>query len=154
MHFLAIPNNLIDDIKSEGKNGMSSPSTMRCLGIAGSGDGDGRWFVMVAKAKLKQAQTTFGGWVHVDFEVDDSSMACPSPRFTKHVRRRPSSWRFDALLPGKRRNVASDRLRQNRRHHRQTHPQVDERTRTDVGSLAPLRLHVSVWPTTSCRRAT
>ena len=36
VHFLAIPNDLIDDIKSEGKNGMSSPSTMRCRGIAGS----------------------------------------------------------------------------------------------------------------------
>ena len=41
------------------------------------GTGDERWFVMVSRAKLKEAETTHGGWVHVDLAVDRANTAWP-----------------------------------------------------------------------------
>ena len=75
MHFLAIPNNLIDDIKSEGRNGMSSRQRCGVLALRLLGTGDGRWFVMVAKAKLKKPKT-IGGW---HGRGDDSKYGMPVP---------------------------------------------------------------------------
>ena len=108
VHFLAIPNGLIDDIKSEEKKRyvitINDAVSWHC-GLLGTGDG--RWFVMVAKDKLKKAQTTFGGWVHVDFEVDDSKYGMPIPPDLQDMFDDDPEFlkRFDALLPGKRRNA-------------------------------------------------
>ena len=71
------------------------------------GTGDGRWFVMVSKEKLKQAQTALGGWVHVDFRVDDSKYGMAVPPDLQEMLDDDSEFlqRFDAMLPGKRRNA-------------------------------------------------
>ena len=81
MHFLAIPNNLIDDIKSEGKKRyvitVNDAVSWHC-GLLGTGDG--RWFVMVAKDKLKQAQTTLRRLGARGLRaVDDSKYGMPVP---------------------------------------------------------------------------
>ena len=108
MHLLAIPNDLVDDIKSRGKKRyvitVNDAVTWHC-GLLGTGDG--RWSVMMAKEKLKRAQTAFGGWVHVDFKVDDSKYGMPVPPDLQDMFDDDPEFlnRFDALLPGKRRNA-------------------------------------------------
>ena len=108
MHFLALPDDLVDDIRSQGKKRyvitVNDAVTWHC-GLLGTGDG--RWFVMVAKEKLKQAQTTLGGWVHVDFAVDDSKYGMPVPPDLQDMFDDDPAFlaRFDAMLPGKRRNA-------------------------------------------------
>ena len=108
MHFLALPDNLVDDIKSQGKKRyiitVNDAVTWHC-GLLGTGDG--RWCVMVAKEKLKRAQTTLGGWVHVDFAVDDSKYGMPVPPDLQDTFDDDPAFltRFDAMLPGKRRNA-------------------------------------------------
>ena len=108
MHFLALPGALADEIRGQGAKRfvitVNDGVTWHC-GLLGTGDG--RWFVMVSKEKLKQAQTAHGGWVHVDFRVDDSKygMAVP-PDLQEMLEDDPEFLqRFDAMLPGKRRNA-------------------------------------------------
>ena len=108
MHFLALPRDLAAEVRSQGAKRfvitVNDGVTWHC-GLLGTGDG--RWFVMVSKDKLKQAQTTLGGWVHVDFRVDDSKygMAVP-PDLQEMLDDDPDFLqRFDAMLPGKRRNA-------------------------------------------------
>ena len=69
--------------------------------------GDGRWFVAVSKAKIKAAQTTFGGWVHVDLAVDKSKYGMPIPDDLQDMLDDDPEFlkRFDAMLPGKRRGM-------------------------------------------------
>ena len=108
MHFVAIPDALVDDIRSQGSKRyvitMNDAITWHC-GLLGTGDG--RWFVMVSKDKLARAQTTLGGWVHVDFRVDRSKYGMPVPPDLQDMLDDDPEFlaRFDAMLPGKRRNA-------------------------------------------------
>ena len=108
MHFLALPGALADEIRGQGAKRfvitVNDGVTWHC-GLLGTGDG--RWFVLVSKEKLKQAQTAHGGWVHVDFRVDDSKYGMAvSPDLQEMLDDDPDFLqRFDAMLPGKRRNA-------------------------------------------------
>ena len=106
MHFLALPEALAGEIRGQGQAFCHHGQRRGDLHSL-PGTGDGRWFVMVSKEKLKQAQTALGGWVHVDFRVDDSKygMAVP-PDLQEMLDDDPEFLqRFDAMLPGKRRNA-------------------------------------------------
>lgn len=108
MHFLALPNALAGEIRGQGAKRfvitVNDGVTWHC-GLLGTGDG--RWFVMVSKEKLKQAQTTHGGWVHVDFCVDESKYGMAVPQDLQEMLDDDQEFlqRFDAMLPGKRRNA-------------------------------------------------
>ena len=79
-HFLAIPAEHVADVREAGDGRyvitVNDAVTWHC-GLLPTGDG--RWFVAVSKAKIKAAQTTFGGWVHVDLAVDKSKYGMPIP---------------------------------------------------------------------------
>ena len=108
MHFVALPDALAQEVRSTGAKRfvitLNDGVTWHC-GLLGTGDG--RWFVMVSKDKLKQAQTTLGGWVHVDFAIDRSKYGMPVPPDLQDMLDDDPDFlaRFDAMLPGKRRNA-------------------------------------------------
>ena len=108
MHFVALPEALASDIRRQGSKRyvitMNDAITWHC-GLLGTGDG--RWFVVVSKDKLKRAHTTLGGWVHIDFAVDDSKYGMPvHPDLQDMLDDDPEFLnRFDTMLPGKRRNA-------------------------------------------------
>ena len=108
MHFVALPEALASDIRRQGSKRyvitMNDAITWHC-GLLGTGDG--RWFVVVSKDKLKLAHTTLGGWVHIDFAVDDSKYGMPVPPDLQDMLDDDPEFlnRFDTMLPGKRRNA-------------------------------------------------
>ena len=62
MHFLALPGALADEIRGQGAKRFVITVNDGVIWHCGLlGTGDGRWFVMVSKEKLKQAQTALGG---------------------------------------------------------------------------------------------
>ena len=78
--FLAIPAEQVDAVRDAGKGryiiAVNDAVTWNC-GLLPTGDG--RWFVAVSKAKMKAAQTAFGGWVHIDLVVGKSKYGIPIP---------------------------------------------------------------------------
>ena len=107
-HFLAIPAEHVDAVREAGDGRyvitVNDAVTWHC-GLLPTGDG--RWFVAVSKAKIKAAQTTFGGWVHVDLAVDKSKYGMPIPDDLQDMLDDDPEFlkRFDAMLPGKRRGM-------------------------------------------------
>ena len=89
-HFLAIPAEQMDAVREAGDGRyvitVNDAVTWHC-GLLPTGDG--RWFVAVSEAKIKAAQTTFGGWVHVDMAVDEQIRHANPRGFARHARRRP-----------------------------------------------------------------
>ena len=108
MHFLCIPKSIEDEVRACPEKRyvitVNDVATWHC-GLLGTGDG--RWFVMVSRAKLKEAETTHGGWVHVDLAVDQSKYGMAVPPDLQAMLDDDEVFlaRFDAMLPGKRRNA-------------------------------------------------
>jgi uncharacterized protein YdeI (YjbR/CyaY-like superfamily) len=69
--------------------------------------GEGTWFVVLSKTKMEAVEAHVGDWLNVDMVPDTSKYGMPLPEDLADILADDTEFerRFDAMLPGKRRNA-------------------------------------------------
>lgn len=108
MHYLELPNAAAEEMRATGYKRwvctIQDALTWHC-GLLPTGEGT--WFVVLSKAKMKAVEAHVGDWLNVDMVPDTSKYGMPLPEDLADILADDTEFerRFDAMLPGKRRNA-------------------------------------------------
>ena len=108
MHYLELPNEFAEPMRATGHKRwvctIQDVLTWHC-GLLPTGEGT--WFVVLSKAKMEAVEAHVGDWLNVDMVPDTSKYGMPLPEDLEDILADDPEFerRFDAMLPGKRRNA-------------------------------------------------
>lgn len=108
MLYLELPNEASEPMRATGHKRwvctIQDALTWHC-GLLPTGEGT--WFVVLSKAKMNEVEAHVGDWLHVDMEPDTSKYGMPLPEDLAELLADDAEFerKFDAMLPGKRRNA-------------------------------------------------
>lgn len=108
MHYLELPNEAADEMRATGHKRwvctIQDALTWHC-GLLPTGDRT--WFVVLSKAKMNAVEAHVGDWLNVDMVPDTSKYGMPLPEDLAELLADDPEFerKFDAMLPGKRRNA-------------------------------------------------
>ena len=108
MHYLELPNAAAEEMRATGHKRwvctIQDALTWHC-GLLPTGEGT--WFVVLSKAKMEAVEAHVGDWLNVDMVPDTSKYGMPLPEDLAELLADDPVFerKFDAMLPGKRRNA-------------------------------------------------
>jgi len=108
MHYLELPLEISEPMRSLAHDRwvctVDDALTWTC-GLLPTGEGT--WFIVFSKAKMQQLELQLGDWISVHLTPDTSKYGMPLPPDLAEMLDMDPDFekRFDAMLPGKRRNA-------------------------------------------------
>lgn len=108
MHYLELPVEIADEMRAMGyKRWMCTIQDAVTWSCGLLPTGEGTWFIVLSKQKMRSVEARLGDWLNVDLVPDESKYGMPLPEDLAEMLADDPEFekRFDAMLPGKRRNA-------------------------------------------------
>ncbi|MDA0912247.1 MAG: YdeI/OmpD-associated family protein [Bacteroidetes bacterium] len=108
MHYLELPKEAAEPMRATGQKRwlctIQDAVTWSC-GLLPTGEGS--WFIVLSKQKMRSVEARLGDWLNVDLVPDESKYGMPLPEDLEEMLADDPEFerKFDAMLPGKRRNA-------------------------------------------------